>query len=76
MFVQGQRSTMFLWQCSSKVVAIFLQLDAFLMSLCNKEGSADRTAALTARLGSLKANMSLCDKKGSANGTAALTARL
>ena len=29
MFVQGQRSAMFLWQCSSKVVAMFLRLDAF-----------------------------------------------
>ena len=42
----------------------------------NKEGSADGTAALTARLGSLKANVSLHDKEGSANGTADLTARL
>ena len=50
MFVQGQRSAMFLWQCSSKVVAMFLLLDAFLLSLCDKEGSADGTAALTARL--------------------------
>ena len=46
------------------------------MSLRHKEESADGTAALTARLGSLKANMSLRDKEGSANGTAALTARL
>ena len=29
MFVQGQRSAMFLWQCSSKVVVMFLRLDAF-----------------------------------------------
>ena len=29
MFVLGQRSAMFLWQCSSKVVAMFLRLDAF-----------------------------------------------
>ena len=29
MFMQGQRSAMFLWQCSSKVVAMFLRLDAF-----------------------------------------------
>ena len=29
MFVQGQRSAMFYWQCSSKVVAMFLRLDAF-----------------------------------------------
>ena len=40
------------------------------------EGSPYGTAALTARLGSLKANMTLRDKEGSANGTAVLTARL
>ena len=59
MFVQGQRSAMFLWQCSSKVVAMFLRLDV-LMSLRDKEGSADGTAALTPRykIGSLKANSS------------------
>ncbi len=28
MFVQGQRLAMFLWQCSSQVVAMFLRLDA------------------------------------------------
>ena len=47
-----------------------------LMSVCLKEGSADGTAALTTRLGSLKANMSLRDKEGSANRTVDLTARL
>ena len=46
------------------------------MSLRYKEETADGTAALTARLGSLKANMSLHDKEGSANGTAALPACL
>ena len=40
------------------------------MSLHDKEGSADGTAALTACLGSLKASMSLRDKEGSANGMA------
>ena len=45
------------------------------MSLRDKEGSADGTAALTAHLGSLKANMSLRNKEGNANGMAALTAR-
>ena len=30
-FVQGQRSAMFLWQCSSKVMAMFLRLDAFVV---------------------------------------------
>ena len=49
---------------------------ALLESLRDKEGSAYGIAALTARLGSLKANVSLCDKKGSANGVAAFTARL
>ena len=38
-------------------------------------GSADGTAALTARLGSLKVNMRLRNKEGSANGKAALPAR-
>ena len=76
MFMQGQRSTMFLWQCSSKVVAMSLRLDAFFMSLCHKEGSDYQNAVLTAHLGLLKVNVSPRDKEGSANGTAALTARL
>ena len=76
MFVQGHRSAMFLWQYSSNVMAMFLRLDAFLTSLCRKQGSADGTAALTANLGSLEANMSLRGKEWSANGTTALTTRL
>ena len=53
---------------------LYLWVQLCLKSFCDQEGSADGTATLTARLGSLKANMSLCDKEGSVNGTAALTA--
>ena len=55
---------------------IFTKSTALLDESPPQEVSADGTAASTARMGSLKANMTHRVKEGSANGTAALTARL